>query len=525
MASLRISAPIVSVFASTESERHRVRGSYLEEISFMPKLRVAFCILSAAAFALGFGQRPAIAQADAEPPAMPDILLVTFDTLRADHTSLAGYARQTTPGLVELASGGVQFTQAYAPSATTLPSHATLFTGLSPPAHGVLANSYTLAAEHTTLAETLRARGYRSGAFVSSTILARRQGLDQGFDTFDGGGLELLPADEAIDGPAGPIALASVGRRADATVDLALAWFRDNRSHPVFLWVHLFDPHEPYFPPLSAGDPFGATESDQHRPIEVAKRLYDTEIAFADQQMWRLVESLEVAGGERGLLSIVTADHGEEFLEHGWRGHGVHLYEESIRVPLVIRWLRSVPSGLRLSNPVSLQDVVPILHSLIGVPSRAPGPKAPRLGIDRSTWSDWSHEDRPIFSIRRAYRRDGLVKAIPLEELDGTAFGIDIPTAGQQYGVRRGRWKYLEAIEQNTPRELYDLDIDPHETRNVAEAHPVVVGDLSSLIADWLARDRRDVQAPSLSDAQLRQLDALGYAEPVSEKPEAEPLD
>jgi len=476
------------------------------------------------------------------PPSRPNLLLVSIDTLRADHCSVYGYERRTTPVLERLAREGVVVETAYAPTATTAPSHAALLTSLYPHSTGVLRNAMILGPEHLTLAEILKAQGYRTSAVVSSFVLKRRFGFAQGFGTFEcrfaPGPTEPDAASRAEAGetrvPGAPRAggdepprrgrtedlqgfergedghlLAITGsdgyqrrsrfdRRADETTDLALAWLRRRgRDRPFFLWVHYFDPHDPYSPPPPFDSQFPVPEGAND--LQRAVAAYDGEIAFTDRQLGRLVDALADQGLDDETLVVITADHGEGLLQHGYMGHGLHLYEEAVRVPLILRWPGHLPSGLRVHGLVDLLDVVPTALELLGV-SREGTPFQGRSVAHRLTGEradpDQRH-DRPAFFQR--------------ERPWGPTIG-GTRVRGDKYGVRCGRWKYIEAEAEGT-RELFDLAVDPGETRNLVARRPELAQRLSDTIATWRASTSAAPSAADDSDETLEALRALGYVE------------
>jgi len=451
----------------------------------------------------------------------PDILLVTIDTLRADHCSLYGYGRATTPTMDRLAAQGVRFDNAYAPMATTAPSHATILTSLHPLAHGVIRNGFVLADEYETLAEMLKREGYVTAAFVSSFVLFNRFGCGQGYDEYDDDFTESESTQQGADQWQGvAVPGGKVDRRADATTGRALKWLESIRAtdngqrRPVFMWVHYMDPHEPYVPPEALGDPFGACAMT---PAGISRVIaqYDGEIAFTDAQLERLVDQFEARGGDAGALIVVTADHGEAFVEHGWRGHGPQIYEESVRVPLVIRWEGVIRAPKTVNSPVGLHDIVPTILGLIdATPSEGWFEGVDFSGAILQTTSPDSR--RPMFFQRRLYDEPGTVKPIPLREFEGATFGRGIRVRGHKFGVRVGRWKYLEALEEDIPRELYDLRADPAEQLNVAADHPDRVKSMSRLIAQWRQRQATLFRADRIQEISPQDravLNALGYVD------------
>ncbi len=258
-------------------------------------------------------------------PPRPSILLITLDTTRADAIG------EATPRLNALAARGLRFTQAYATAPQTLPSHASMLTGLYPAGHGVHENARRLADQHPLLAERLRAAGYDTAAFVSAFPVARRFGLARGFDTYDD---QLDPGREE--------------RSAIATTDRAIAWLRQQSGEPLFAWVHYFEPHYPYEPPAE----FRARFPDDP---------YRGEVAAMDQQLGRLLDAFASRGG----FILVAGDHGESLGEHGEAQHGNLLYQGAIHVPLVFAGPGVTPGVSAL--PVSTRRIFHTILDFAGI--------------------------------------------------------------------------------------------------------------------------------------------------------------
>jgi arylsulfatase A-like enzyme len=452
----------------------------------------------------------------------PDLLLVTFDTLRADHCSTHGYERETTPTLQRLAEEGVLFTAAYAPTATTAPSHASLLTGLAPLEHGVHRNGLTLPETAVTLAERLGESGYDSAAFVSSVVLKREFGFAQGFGRYDddfSNPTQNKPKRREWQGVEVP---GGIFRRSAAeTTDRALAWLEAQRDRvpgeleaPLLLWVHYYDPHEPYTPPSDFGDPFRAAEFADGSLEQVVAR-YDTLVRYADHQLGRLIAAFSITSNPHGTLTFVTADHGEAFLEHGWRSHGVQIFEESIRVPWQIHWPGEIEIR-RIEAPVSLFDALPTLLGLLEIPIDDKGERSGRnLGPALRSGAPLDAERKIPFQ-RQSYEQDGLVEAIPLRDLDGKTFGQGVEVAGDMWGLRAGRWKYIEAPAEPSARQLFDLSEDPGERRSLTTERPEISASLSLALANWRASLLPPLksEAPPLDDQQRAALEALGYTSP-----------
>ena len=279
-----------------------------------------------------------------DPPAPRGMVIITLDTTRADYLPVYGFMDAEMPHLDRLAREGVVFDQATSVAPLTLPAHCSLFTGLFPPRHGVRDNGdRPLSPQHTTLAETVRAHGFSTGAFVGSVVLDADRGLAQGFDTYEG----VVDAQVSQRAPGPPRR-----RPGDEVVTDAIRWIEGIGDSRFFLWAHLYDPHRPYDPP----EPFRSRYTDP----------YLAEIAFADAQIGRLLEALERRKLLDRTIVVVTADHGESLGDHGERDHGIFLYESVLRVPLIIRGPGISPR--RLADVVRLVDVMPTALDLLGVP-------------------------------------------------------------------------------------------------------------------------------------------------------------
>ena len=324
--------------------------------------------LLAAAFLCACAAPPRV-----EPPL--SVLLITLDTLRADRVGAYGDGKARTPALDALARQGVVFERAYTPAPITLPAHVSLMTGLQPPAHGVRGNgAFALGSDVPTLAEALKASGRRTAAFVGGFPLSRRFGLGRGFDLYD---------DAMSKAPGVNYDFAE--RRARDVVDSATRWMSENPG-PVFVWVHLFDPHAPYDPPpeFRTDDP------------------YRDEIASTDAAVSTLMSAWDARGGRS--IVVATSDHGEAFGEHGEWSHSLFIYDTTLRVPLLIRG-PGFAAGKRASVNVGLTDIPATILEAAGVAAgsipgialaKALGPGAPDRALYAETlaprldfgWSD-----------------------------------------------------------------------------------------------------------------------------------------
>jgi arylsulfatase A-like enzyme len=436
-----------------------------------------------------------LAAASCRPPdPRPSVVVVTFDTTRFDHTSLAGYARDTTPHLAALAAEGASFRTAYAPTSTTGPSHASLFTGQTPLRHGVTKNGAPLPDESETMAEGLAAAGYRTAAFVSSFVLSRRFAFDQGFATFDDA-FDPATSTFAEKFWEGKELEGGFDRRADETTRRAVAWLDANAKRgPFFLFVHYFDPHAPYVPPAAFANRFVPPADGGALARDVAR--YDEEIAFTDAALGALLAALERLGRKQDTLVVVTADHGEGLMDHGHMEHGVSVYEEQVRIPLVVRWPGRVAAGRTFDVPVSLVDVAPTAYALLGL--APPAEPVEGRSLARALADGAAPEALPVYLYRRHFAGEQRAETW---------------VVGEKFGVRDGRWKYVDGPEEKT-RELFDLDADPKELVNRLGDEPNATEALAARVAGW--RGGRTGPAAGKLDItpeERERLRVLGYTE------------
>jgi len=488
-------------------------------------------------------------------PTRPNVLLVTIETLRADHVGGYGYERNTTPNLDRLAAEGARFRTTIAQAPFTLPSIASLMTGLTPPRHGVRNHPATLASGIETLAERFQAAGYQTAAMTRHTWLRRKSGLDQGFDEYHNNKF-------------------AAGLDARSLSLAALDWLRAREpAKPFFLWLHFLDPHLPYTP----GYPYSVLYHDRHaseprvkhlramidvdrdtyeptpyadisggpyydlvfpyypdnpilldlafwrrsrgsiffddehyRPEHVAelRDLYDGAIVYTDDNLGRVLKALSEMGLEESTIVAVAGDHGEAFAEHGISfTHDFTLYDEVLRVPLVLRYPGQIDPGTDVEQQVRLMDVAPTLLDLAGVApleaieatSLAPllrGGSLPYL----SAFAE-SAPRRPMFPEQERIYFDG--------------------NRGKWRMVRTERFKLIQIPHPDGDRfEFYDLVDDPKETRNLFAELPGEAGKLAPMLRAWIESDpARDADASAdegealegLDPAARQQLRTLGY--------------
>jgi len=308
----------------------------------------------------------------------PNIILVTLDTTRADRMGFLGSTRGLTPNLDALAKESIVYTRAYAQAPITTVSHATILTGTFPPAHRVNDFGNPLPASVPYVPDLLRQLGYRTGAFVGSLILDPQGGTAPGFDR----GFEIYDAGYRLRRP-GEDRYRTVERRGDEVVTHALAWVTAQPRQPFFLWVHLFDPHDPYDPP-----------GDLKRRF--ASAPYDGEIAWIDQIVGRLLTELKAKGLSEQSIFVVAADHGEALGDHGEQTHGLFLYDETLHVPLIVRLPGRQQSGKRVDTRVRLADVAPTILEAAGaaVPPGVQGESMLKASADRPAYAETEYPRR-----------------------------------------------------------------------------------------------------------------------------------
>jgi arylsulfatase A-like enzyme/Tfp pilus assembly protein PilF len=454
-------------------------------------------------------------------PGMPNVLLVVIDTLRADHVGAYGYEYPTTPNMDRLADRSVVFETAISQAPWTAPAIASLFTGLYPSVHGLdggihwgegatsaggtlpFAVQKTLPPGHQTLAEVFRAAGYTTAGFVSNLYVNAIFGFGQGFDHFDDTHEDyLLDAGETK-------------RRADVTNGHVFEWLQSGIEEPFFLVVHYNDPHWPYEPPPPYGQSFfedyaGTLTPTTTREIVVTHRdvpppissqdlayiigLYDGEIQYMDAHLGRLLEALEELPSRRELVTVLTADHGEEFLDHGAFNHGYTLYEEQTSVPLLF----SAPSRIqphRVPQQVRLIDVAPTLAEMAGIDIK-----------------DEHFQGQSLVP---------LMTGTDLQALD--AFSEATNVGGQSAIRSTGSLKLIHSL-MNPEWLLFDLETDPGENRDLSVRQTAKVEQLFARLEVWRGVNdalRRELDFSGtgldrvvLDEKTQKGLEALGYIDP-----------
>ncbi|HSR68217.1 MAG TPA: sulfatase-like hydrolase/transferase [Acidobacteriota bacterium] len=405
----------------------------------------------------------------AQTASKPSVVLVTIDTLRADRV---GGEKSLTPHIDALAGEGVTFQRAMVQVPITLPSHASILTGSHPLYHGLRDfGGIRLKEERETLAEILKSQGYSTAAFVSSFALDSTWGLDQGFDHYHD--------DFDLSGYRG-VGFNAVERRGDRTVDAVLRWLEQEGNAaspgPLFLWVHLFDPHDPYEPPPPWKEQY-------------AQRPYDGEVAFTDHQVGRLLEGLKEKGLYDGSLIVLMADHGEGLGEHGEETHGFFIYNSTLHVPLVMKFPAGEYAGKRIEEVVQSIDVAPSILQVL------------RIAGGRRM------QGRGLLGLVRNGRYPGRASSYGESLYARFHFGWSSLTSYQDE-----RYKLIRA-----PRmEFYDLRQDPGEEDNLYEAKTALAEQYDNLLEQTISkfknREGEQDQKHAEMDEETRQrLQSLGY--------------
>jgi arylsulfatase A-like enzyme/Tfp pilus assembly protein PilF len=411
----------------------------------------------------------------------PNIILITLDTTRADRMGFLGSTRGLTPNLDAIARNGIVCTRAYSHVPLTTASHATILTGTYPQFNHVNDFGVPLSAQLPDLPEILHNAGYHTGAFVGSLILdpldGTAPGFDRGFDIYDAGfHMRHHGADR----------YSSIERRAGVVVDHALAWLSHLPEPPFFLWIHVYDAHDPYDPP----EPFKS---------RYAKEPYDGEIAYVDSAMGKLFEQLAKHGLLDETLIAVAADHGESLGAHSEKTHGVFLYDETLHVPLMIKLPLNRAGGARIENRVGLVDIAPTLLEAAGVaiPKEMQGASvlgllkpAPKAAKDAASPQNNSQDapDRPAYAETDYPHR---------------AFGW-----GALRALRTGKYLYIQAPD----RELYNQGEDPAAAHNLAATSKAVADTLGFQLGAFREKTSQSLVALGKPDAEkMQKLEALGY--------------
>jgi arylsulfatase A-like enzyme len=451
----------------------------------MDLIRWFFIVSMIAAVALG-----ATPEAASPPLKLPNIIVITLDTTRADRMGFLGSNRGLTPNLDAVARESVIFTRAYSQAPLTPTSHSTIFTGTYPQYHQVLTFPIPLAKDLPYLPEILKQHGYATAAFVGSIAVEPTWGVpgfERGYDKYDAG--------FSWNNYSPKTRYQTVERRGEEVVAHALAWLNQQPQGPVFMWVHLYDPHTPYDPP----EPY---------KTRYAKALYDGEIAYVDSAMGKFFEGLKAAGRFDDTIVALTADHGESLGAHGEDEHGIFVYDETIHVPLLVKLAHGASAGKRIDDRVELADIMPtLLGSLdIAVPDKVQGqsmlgflqPSTPAGDRAAKLW-----QDRGAYSTA---------------DYGQIGFGWEPARS-----LRSGKYVFIQAPR----RELYEDALDPESLHNLAGDSPAVADTLSARMKAFQQATTNLQKTPKakLDEAAIEKLAILGYMAARPESATAVPGD
>ena len=407
----------------------------------------------------------------------PNLLFITVDTTRADHLGCHGYSNAHTPNLDNLANKGVLLENAISCIPMTLPSHTTMFTGLIPPEHGIRVNAENGLSENIpTLAEILKAHSYNTGAVTASTVVDGAYGLNRGFDNYSDN-----------------ITLSSniLYRCGQKVADYSITWLKsvinDKDEKPWFLWAHFFDPHEP----LHLQSEFAQA---------VKKNAYDSEIAYMDKHIGRILSFLNEAEEMDNTVIVVVGDHGEGLGDHGEDTHAFYIYQSTQHVPCIISWNNRLPNGSRISPFISLADIMPTLLDLMGVDPQIYKPRN-----DNRNKALLKASERSFAAILQDPSRSYSQRPCYVESL----WGYHMLNWAPLFGIIDQNHKFIQAPR----KELYNLMHDPGELKNISEEQPRIADDLAITIEQI----EQSVVKPDISDAQISQkklnkIKSLGYA-------------
>jgi arylsulfatase A-like enzyme len=444
------------------------------------------------------------------------IFLITIDTLRADHLGCYGYPRNTSPFIDSLARQGVLFEKAISQSATTCPSHASIFTGLYPSQHRVVGNGFVLDDSTTTLAEILQKQRFTTAAFTSTDRHFYRSHLHKGFTFYE------EPQDTNL-------TYNLHYRPAAQTIDHVALWLANfDRSKNLFLWIHLFDPHAPYRRPKSMYQELDVKEQQesfqkylekfrinleifQNDPQQAYEYIttYDAEIRYVDAELQRLFRLVDAKGMLKNSLWIITSDHGESLGQHNWLGHGTLLYQEDIHVPLIFfSGGAAALAPRRVDDLVENFDIFPTLLDLLRI---TPDKKVRQeiqaisllpqiLGDRQAMKKDFAFSERTHFITRPIYA-------------PGTPFWRMSWEDGEKYVIQDQRWKYI--YRTRFEDELYDLETDPKELTNLISikqtipAYARLLDKTKKLIQQFQKYNQRKARLADKNT--LERLRSLGY--------------
>lgn len=423
----------------------------------------------------------------------PNIVLITIDTLRADHLQCYGYAKDISPNIDHLAEKGILFSNTISQASTTPVSHASILTGLYPYHHGLRylhgGNHYELENNVITLAEILQDRGYRTAAFISAfPLISERYNLSQGFEYYDE---DFTIYDNTVNCPLcklkGLVNTGKSQRRSDETNKKVFEWLEDHGGERFFIWIHYFDPHDSLLiPPEEFLRKFPSLKDNHENTVE----MYDIDIAYSDYQFGELWNKVKKSGIDENTIFILTSDHGQGLNDHDYWSHAKKLYQEQIHIPLIIKYSK-LPQGRKISGITRTVDIVPTIMDILC------------LSI-----SEYQFDGISLLP----YIMEG--KALPdLSAYSETHYPRILNGDSPLFSVIDNKWKFIYHSEKEEVSQLFDLKIDPKESKNVIEKHL----ELKQRFKNYLQKENVFIDENSMPKQQsiekdvLEKLKSLGY--------------
>jgi len=394
------------------------------------------------------------------PPGKRNVVLITIDTLRADYLSCNGASIVKTPNLDALAAGGVNFPNTRTTVPLTLPAHTSILTALYPYEHGVRDNgTYRLEDNQITLAEVLKKEGYRTAAFVASFVLDHRFGLAQGFDVYEDSTWTNPTMLESFEAE----------RNADAVFRSFAQWLQKENTRPVFVWIHLYDPHAPYNPP----QPYAA---------RYPTNRYAGEVAYADSVVGRITEKLRSTAMLNDSIVAIAGDHGEALGEHGEQTHSVLIYNATLHVPMILYAPGLIQPGSRYNSRVRTIDLAPTVLDYLGIRTKIGSGISLREGIETGKEPDLAAPSESLY---------------PKLNLGWS----------ELFGIETGQYHFILAPES----ELYDLKSDPTEKTNIIRKQPDIANKMAEMLKRFAVQEPASAAAVQADDETKEKLEALGY--------------
>jgi arylsulfatase len=437
-------------------------------------------------------------------PVETNVILITIDTLRADHLGCYGYQRGTSPSIDKFAKKSVVFTQCVTQATATAASHASIFTSLYPPAHGVIRNSLSLSPDVPSLVGVFEKNNYRTGAFVSSIVMGSLRGLDQGFQMYD----DILESRELNREDA-------YERPADLTTAAAVDWIQNGGKTKFFAWIHYIDPHGAYYPPkeyrelfiddqwyqggneLPAGSVQYARNAipsyqilHEFRDPAYYVSQYDAEIRFVDEQIGKLLRNLEETGLLSNTIVVITSDHGETLADREYCfSHGIRTYDDQALIPLIM-YFPDMAEHKKISAQVRAIDIMPTVLEKLGIEFEA------------------TVHGQSLMPLMREDNGYSIAPALIFSESGEKLYDTDL---GSQRSIRTIKWKFMRNSRDGS-EELYNLEDDPLERTNLAASDPKTTAEMRKLF-DMQVRSiqQAEILEREHSEEERKKMEALGY--------------